>query len=61
MEEISFDEFSWVKLVVGTILRAEIFPEARMPAYKLWVDLGEDIGVKQSSAQVRHITRRRGL
>lgn len=51
MEPITWDHFERVELRVGTIVRAEPFPEARKPAYKLWVDFGE-FGVKQSSAQI---------
>ena len=51
METIAFKDFEKVELRVGTITRVEDFPEARKPAYKLWVDFGE-FGVKQSSAQI---------
>ena len=49
---ISFDEFMAVDIRVGEITRAEPFPEARKPAIKLWVDFGEELGVKKSSAQI---------
>jgi tRNA-binding protein len=50
--EISWDDFKRVELRIGTIVRAEPFEEARDPAYKVWVDLGEELGVKKSSAQI---------
>jgi tRNA-binding protein len=52
METISWADFEKVELRIGTIIEVEDFPEARIPAFKLKVDFGDDIGVKKSSAQI---------
>ena len=52
MQPIQWQDFEKVELRVGTITRAEAFPEARQPAYKIWADFGRDIGTLKSSAQV---------
>ncbi|MCV2883693.1 tRNA-binding protein [Aestuariibacter sp. AA17] len=52
MHEITWNEFTQVELRVGTIERVEAFPEARRPAYKLFIDFGETLGKRKSSAQI---------
>jgi tRNA-binding protein len=56
-EPIEFGDFARVDMRVGTVIRAELYPEARKPAIKVWVDFGTDIGERKTSAQLtRHYT-----
>ncbi|GLB53711.1 tRNA-binding protein [Neptunitalea chrysea] len=50
--DLTWDNFSKVKMAVGTILEVKDFPEARKPAYQLWIDFGDTIGVRKTSAQI---------
>ena len=51
-ETIAWEDFERVEIRVGTVVDAQPFPEARKPAYKLWVDFGPELGIKKTSAQV---------
>ena len=51
-ETVSFEEFARVDIRVGTIVDAQPFPEARKPAFQLWIEFGGTLGVKRSSAQI---------
>ncbi|HJP98452.1 MAG TPA: tRNA-binding protein [Rhodanobacteraceae bacterium] len=57
METIGWDDFAKVELRVGRILEAQVFKEARKPAYVLQVDFGAEIGVRKSSAQITGLYR----
>lgn len=54
---ITWEEFEAVEIRVGTIVKADEFPEARQPAYRLEVDLGPEVGVKKSSARITDLYR----
>jgi tRNA-binding protein len=54
---IDFDDFLRVDVRVGRITRVEEFPEARKPAWKLWLDFGPELGEKRSSARITNYTR----
>jgi tRNA-binding protein len=53
----TWDEFERLELRVGVVTEVEEFPEARVPAYKLTVDFGSEIGTKRSSARLTHYPR----
>ena len=53
---IEWEDFQRVDLRVGTVERVELFPEARRPAFKMWIDLGE-LGVRKTSAQLTGLYR----
>ncbi|MEM3684426.1 MAG: tRNA-binding protein [Conexivisphaerales archaeon] len=60
MSYIEWSDFERVELRAGTVVRVEDFPEAKKPAYKVWVDLGE-LGVKKSSAQITKLYSKQEL
>ncbi len=52
---VEFDDFKKLDIRVGEIVDVKVFPEAKKPAYRIWVDFGEKIGIKKSSAQITEL------
>jgi tRNA-binding protein len=61
MQTIDYEDFQKIDLKVGTIIKVENFENAKKPAFKIWVDLGSDLGIKKSSAQVTDLYQMKDL
>jgi tRNA-binding protein len=60
LKKISYEDFLNVELRVGKIIKAQDFPGAKKPAYKLWIDFGS-LGVKKASAQITKLYSKKDL
>ncbi len=61
MQTVEYEDFEKIDLKVGTIVKVENFDKAKKPAYKIWIDLGNEIGIKKSSAQVTDLYQKEEL
>ncbi len=61
MGQATFDDFLKLDIRVGEVIKADFFAKAKHPAFKLWVDFGEEIGTKKSSAQITELYSREDL
>lgn len=61
MPNIEWKDFEKIELIAGTILKVEDFPEGKKPAYKLVIDCGPLIGIKNSSAQITKLYKKEDL
>ncbi len=59
-DTVTFDDFQKVDIRIGTIIKVEKFPKARIPAYQLKIDFGK-IGIKKSSAQITTLYSKKEL
>jgi tRNA-binding protein len=57
MAEATFDDFLKIEMRVGRVTRTQEFPEARKPAWKIWIDFGPEVGERRSSAQITNYSR----
>ena len=57
MADITWEQFAAVDMRVGRVVAVEEFPEARVPAWKLRIDFGDELGERRSSAQITHYSR----
>jgi tRNA-binding protein len=58
--QITYDDFEKVEIRAGKVIKVEDFPQARKPAYKLWIDFG-DLGIKKSSAKITKLYQKQDL